>query len=141
MATSEAQPVPEREGFPPGVPCWIDTDQPDPGAALYSGLFGWQFTERLPPEAGASYRVAALNGKDVAAVRSTPQGDSPNPAWNTYVGVASADETVARVRNAGGAVIGELSNLGGAGRMAICTDPSGAAFRLWQPGTLQGHRR
>ena len=24
------------------------------------------------------------------------------------------------------------------GRMAMCADPSGAAFRLWQPGTLKG---
>jgi hypothetical protein len=25
----------ERDGFPPGVPAWIDTHQPDPDAAAY----------------------------------------------------------------------------------------------------------
>ena len=29
-------------------------------------------------------------------------------------------------------------DFGDAGRLAICADPSGAAFRLWQPGTLHG---
>src|SRR5262249_55558958 len=35
--------MPERDGYIPGVPCWVDTSQPDPEAALdfYGGLFGW----------------------------------------------------------------------------------------------------
>jgi predicted enzyme related to lactoylglutathione lyase len=140
MTTSERQSVREREGFPPGVPCWIDTTQPDPeaAAAFYGALFGWQFTERMPPDADASYRVAALNGKDVAAIGSTPQGSSPDPAWNTYIGVASADETVARVRDAGGTVLAEPVELSTAGRMSTCADPWGAAFRVWQPRDLKG---
>jgi predicted enzyme related to lactoylglutathione lyase len=140
MTTSERQPVREREGFPPGVPCWIDTTQPDPeaAAAFYGGLFGWQFTERMPADADASYRVAALDGKDVAAIGSSPQGPSPDPVWNTYIGVASAEETVARVRDAGGKVHAEPVELSTAGRMAVCADPSGAAFRLWQPRDLKG---
>ena len=139
MPTSEAQPVPQREGFPPGVPCWIDLNQPDPeaAAAFYGGLFGWQFTDLAPPDAG-SYLVATLSGKQVAAIGSPLRGLPPDPAWNTYIGVASVDETVARVRDAGGTVSREAFDLSTAGRMAICTDPSGAAFRLWQPGTLRG---
>ena len=33
----------ERDGYPPGVPCWIETWQPDVEAAVrfYTGLFGW----------------------------------------------------------------------------------------------------
>jgi len=35
--------MPERDGYIPGVPCWIDTSQSDPEAAVdfYSGLFGF----------------------------------------------------------------------------------------------------
>ncbi|MDP9188754.1 MAG: VOC family protein, partial [Actinomycetota bacterium] len=31
----------ERDGYPAGVPCWVDTGQPDPEAAVdfYGGLF------------------------------------------------------------------------------------------------------
>ncbi len=36
----------ERAHYPPGVPCWVDTLQPDPEAAtrFYAALFGWQIT-------------------------------------------------------------------------------------------------
>ncbi len=35
----------ERDGYMAGVPCWIDTSQPDPRAAaeFYGKLFGWEF--------------------------------------------------------------------------------------------------
>ncbi|TMK73259.1 MAG: VOC family protein, partial [Actinobacteria bacterium] len=37
--------MPERDGYIPGVPCWIDTSQPDPESAVdfYRGLFSWEF--------------------------------------------------------------------------------------------------
>lgn len=38
----------EREGFPAGVPAWIEIRAPDQraAAAFYGGLFGWQFDIR-----------------------------------------------------------------------------------------------
>lgn len=35
---------------PHGVPCWVDTAQPDPDAAchFYRGLFGWTFEDAVP---------------------------------------------------------------------------------------------
>ena len=41
----------ERTEYPAGVPCWLDTSQPDPeaAAAFYGGLFGWEFEDRTPP--------------------------------------------------------------------------------------------
>ena len=34
-----------RDDYEPGVPCWIDTLQPDVDASLafYGELFGWQY--------------------------------------------------------------------------------------------------
>ena len=42
--------MPERDGYIPGVPSWVDTSQPDPDAALpfYGGLFGWEFEDMMP---------------------------------------------------------------------------------------------
>src|SRR5918997_558107 len=33
----------QNDRYIPGVPCWVDTTQPDPdtGAAFYADLFGW----------------------------------------------------------------------------------------------------
>ena len=90
--------MPERDGYIPGVPCWIDTSQPDPEAAVkfYSGLFGWQFDDVMPAESEGRYFIARLGGGDVAAVASTPQGGPATATWNTYIWVESADETVRR---------------------------------------------
>ncbi len=35
----------ERDSYPHGVPCWVDTGQPDVDAALdfYGTVFGWDF--------------------------------------------------------------------------------------------------
>ena len=52
----------ERDGYIPGVPCWVDTSQPDPEAAVtfYRGLFGWEFEDAMPPGvAGQVLRRAA----------------------------------------------------------------------------------
>ena len=37
--------MPERHGYIPGVPCWVDASEPDPQAAVdfYRELFGWEF--------------------------------------------------------------------------------------------------
>ena len=62
--------MPERDHYIPGVPCWVDTSQPDPAAAVdfYRGLFGWEFEDVMAPESGAHYFIGRLHGGDVAAV-------------------------------------------------------------------------
>ena len=47
--------------------------------------------------------------------------------WNTYIWVDSADETAVKVRDAGGSVVMEPFDVMDAGRMAVFTDPEGAA--------------
>jgi predicted enzyme related to lactoylglutathione lyase len=130
----------ERDGYPPGVPCWIDTSQPDPDAAVdfYSGLFGWEFEDMMPPEAPGKYFTARIRGLDVAAVGSIPEGAPPVPTWNTYIWVDSADETASKVRDAGGQVVSEPFDVLDAGRMGVFTDPEGAAFCVWQAGQHKG---
>jgi uncharacterized protein len=130
----------ERDGYPPGVPCWIDTSQPDPDAAVdfYSGLFGWEFEDMMPPDAPGKYFTARIRGLDVAAVGSIPEGAPPVPTWNTYIWVDSADETASKVRDAGGQVVSEPFDVLDAGRMGVFTDPEGAAFCVWQAGEHKG---
>jgi uncharacterized protein len=132
----------ERDGYMPGVPCWIDTDQPDPEAAVafYGGLFGWEFEDAMPPGSPGPYFIARLHGGDVAAVTGRPEGAPPEAGWNTYVWVDSADDAAARVRAAGGHVLMEPFDVMSAGRMAVLADPEGAEFRVWQAGDHKGAR-
>jgi uncharacterized protein len=130
----------ERDGYPPGVPCWIDTGQPDPEAAVafYGGLFGWEFEDRMPADSPGRYFVARIRGRDVAAVGSQPDAAPATPAWNTYIWVDSADAAAAKVKHAGGTVVTEPFDVLDAGRMAVFSDPSGAVFCVWQANKHKG---
>jgi len=130
----------KRDGYPPGVPCWVDTSQPDPEAAVafYSGLFGWDFENVTAPGSGREYFIARLDGGDVAGIASQPEGALPTPEWNTYVWVQSAEMAVSQVLDAGGRVVAGPVDMGDAGRMAVCLDPEGATFRVWQAKEHKG---
>ena len=134
--------MPERDGYLPGVPCWIDTTQPDPAAAadFYRGLFGWELENVMPPESPGKYFMARLRGGDVAAVSSQPDGAPPDPVWNTYVWAESADDAAAKARDAGGSVLAEPFDVMSSGRMAVLADPDGAMFAVWQANEHKGAR-
>ena len=60
------------------------------------------------------------------------------PAWTSYVSVDDAAAVAAAVKEAGGGVIAEPMDVVGLGTMAIFSDPEGAVFGVWQPGTFAG---
>jgi predicted enzyme related to lactoylglutathione lyase len=130
----------ERDGYIPGVPCWIDTSQPDPEAAVafYRDLFGWAVEDAMPPGSEGKYYIARLRGGDVAAVASLPDGGPPTAVWNTYIWVESVDETAAKVDEAGGRILVTPFDVMEAGRMAMCADPEGATFYLWEARRHRG---
>jgi predicted enzyme related to lactoylglutathione lyase len=133
-----------RTEYPPGVPCLIDTEQPDPDAAaeFYRGVFGWEFENMLPPGIDDKYLVASVNGLDVAAIASPTPGVEGAPRWNTYVSVADVDATTAQAVSLGARVEVAPVDAGPpgkvAGRWAALVDPDGAPIRLWQPGYRHG---
>ncbi len=132
--------MPERDGYIPGVPCWVDTTQPDPDSAaeFYSGVFGWELEDVMPPDAPGKYLIARIRRGDVGAISSRPEGAPPGAVWNTYIWVDSADDAAAKVTDAGGTVIGEPSDVMDAGRMAVLSDPEGAVFCVWQAKEHRG---
>jgi predicted enzyme related to lactoylglutathione lyase len=132
--------MPERDGYIPGVPCWVDTGHPDPDGVLdfYRGLFGWEFEDAMPPGSEGKYFMARIRGGDVAAVGSIPEGTPQTARWNSYVWVDSADEAAEKARAAGGSVASEPFDVMDSGRMAVLVDPEGAAICVWQPGTHKG---
>src|SRR5688500_10041614 len=111
--------MPERDGYIAGVPCWVDTSQPDPEAAadFYGKLFGWELEDTMLADAPGNYFAATIRGGNVAAISSLPEGAPAQATWNTYIWVESADETAAKVGDAGGSVTQEPFDVGEAGRM------------------------
>ena len=130
----------ERDGYIPGVPCWFDTSHPDPEAAVafYSGLFGWEFEDVMPPGSEGNYFIGRIRGGDVGAIGPVAEGAPPMAMWNTYVWVESTDETAAKVAAEGGSVVMEPFDVMDSGRMAVLTDPEGATFCVWQAKEHKG---
>jgi predicted enzyme related to lactoylglutathione lyase len=132
--------MPERDGYIPGVPCWVDTNQPEPeaAAAFYGRLFGWEVEDAMPPGSEGRYFMGRINGRDAAAISSSPPGAPERPTWNTYICVDDVDATVTTVRESGGTIVAAPFDVMDAGRMAVVTDTEGAVFSLWQAGRHPG---
>jgi uncharacterized protein len=132
--------MPELDRYIAGVPCWIDTSQPDPEAAatFYRDLFGWDVENVMPPGTEGKYFMARIRGRDVAAIAGVAEGAPPTATWNTYIWVQSADEIATKVMDAGGRILMQPFDVMEAGRMAVFSDPEGAVFCVWEPNQHRG---
>jgi uncharacterized protein len=142
-ARGEAMSHSDADQYPAGVPCWIDTAQPDVEAALgfYGELFGWEFAGPGPmsDDPAGRYYVARLDGRDVAGISTVPsQGAPPTPGWLTHVAVEDAGVVAAAAREAGGTVVVAPFDALPAGRMAVLRDPAGALFAVWEARERRG---
>ena len=91
-----------RDGYPAGVPCWIDLEPPDVDAAIsfYGGVFGWTFEDRRPPGPGSGSAcdgsvVAALDGLTVAGISARigeTRSRSRRPAEVGHAGYVAVDD-------------------------------------------------
>jgi uncharacterized protein len=130
----------ERDGFAHGVPCWVDTWQPDADAAMsfYTQIFDWEVEDTMPDGVEGTHYMCRLRGRDVAAIASRPEGAPDVTAWTTYVWVEDVDATAAKARDAGGSLLVEPFDALDGGRIAVIADPAGAALGIWQPGAHKG---
>jgi len=123
--------------YAPGTPNWVDLGSTDvPGATgFYGSLFGWTVDD-LGPEAGG-YGIFRKNGKQVAGVG--PATDpSRGTSWATYFATDDADDVASKVQANGGQVVMAPMDVMDQGRMAVCTDPTGVFFAVWQAGKHLG---
>jgi predicted enzyme related to lactoylglutathione lyase len=124
--------------YAPGTPSWVELSSPDTNAsaAFYRELMGWSATEPGPPETGG-YRMFQQGDQNIAGLMGHMQEGQPT-AWATYISVADADATAEKVKAAGGNVMVEPMDVMDIGRMAFFSDPTGAAFGIWQPKSFAG---
>jgi predicted enzyme related to lactoylglutathione lyase len=129
------------ESYAPGTPCWVDIQCADLGAsqAFYADLLGWEY-EQMELGGVPAYPVATFEGDRVAGLM--PAGEDGGPQmWSTHISVANAEETAAKVAAAGGKVLAPPFEVFDLGRAAVCADPDGAVFELWEPGGFAGAER
>ncbi|MFF8292879.1 VOC family protein [Streptomyces sp. NPDC016309] len=122
----------------PGTPCWVSlmAHRLDATQRFYGELFGWRF-EPGPQQLGPYVR-GLLDGEEVAGIGQLPADRDLPTAWTTYLASDDAGATAEAIRCGGGTVaVGPLT-AGDAGRLVICSDPTGAVFGVWQAAAHLG---
>lgn len=118
----------------PGAFCWSELVAPpnDQTASFYETVTGMKLIDMPMPD-GSSYGGFSLDGTPDGMLAGTmpPQMPGIPPHWSIYFGAASVDATAARAKELGGSVFVEPFDIP-VGRMAVCADPQGAMFNLFQ---------
>lgn len=119
-----------------GVPCWYElaTTDLDAASAFYSEVVGWNVVSAGME--GFDYRIAS-SGEGHGVAGMSRCDDPARPNWVYYLEVTSADDTTAAVREAGGHVLVEPTDIPRTGRFAMFTDPQGAAFAALEPHPVE----
>jgi hypothetical protein len=115
----------------------VDVSVPDLDAArlFYEGLFGWEMQGGEPEYGG--YLNCAKNGRLVAGISPKMMPDAPT-AWLVHFATSDVDASAERVTAHGGQLMLGPLDVMELGRLAVCADPGGAAFGLWQAGSHTG---
>lgn len=121
-------------GYGEGVPCWVDAQLPDvaAGKRFYGELFGWTFKDSHGGSVWAHHK-----GRPVAALAHKTDGRMPT-VWTVYFATPDIEGLADRIWAAGGQVVTAPLPVADLGTSALVTDPEGAVFALWEPGSHQG---
>jgi uncharacterized protein len=133
--------MPEITDFKPGRFCWFELGTSDAAEAkaFYGSLFGWTVEDRPVP--GMVYSMLKLNGKDVGGLYelgADMRAAGVPPHWLVYIATASADDSAAKAKAAGGSLMNGPFDVMEHGRMAVVKDPQGAVFGVWQAKAHRG---
>jgi uncharacterized protein len=117
--------------------CWINMLTPRPAGAreFFSKLLGWTYFEM--PGIGHGIQVG---GRDIGGLfdlegPNTPPGTPP--LIGVMVKVENADATCEKTTSLGGKAKPPF-DIGGNLRMAVCNDPNGAQFNVWESKKAHG---
>ncbi len=112
----------------------LQTRDSETASAFYSKLFGWE-TEPVEVDGQLVYTTIKNAGSQNGGFMPMTEahGDAPS-FWLPYFTVASCDGAIAMARETGGEVFVGPMDLP-AGRIAVLSDPQGAAFAVFEGDT------
>jgi len=114
----------------PGAWCHIEiaVDDTERAKKFYGECFGWKFTD-VPQMGGYVLYESARGGIGGGIMKRPPEMPQQ---MVSYVLVDDVDAATERVKNQGGKVLKERTEVPQAGWFAVVSDPDGNAFGLWQ---------
>lgn len=120
-----------------GQNVWYELLTTDVDAAIrfYGEIMGWTTQPFEGSDPDAPYVMWTLGDRAIGGVMTLTEEASKmgaTPHWMAYTAVDDVDEVAARVKQLGGAVHREPSDIPEVGRFAMLADPQGAAFSIFQ---------
>ena len=117
--------------------CWINLMTPNPAEAMgfFDAVLGWSFFEM--PGIGHGMRV---DGHNIGGFFDSDGPNAPpgmSPTIGVMVKVDDANATAEKVTLLGGTARPAF-DVGEQGRMAVCFDPNGGEFDIWEPKKMPG---
>ncbi len=108
----------------------INADNPERAVAFYSRVFNWKIEKWGGPE---DYWLCTTGKSDEPGINGAIMR-RPEPGVNTVnaISVASVDDSIANIEEAGGKVLTPKMTIPGAGLFAYCQDTEGNRFGIIQ---------
>jgi hypothetical protein len=106
----------------------IPVDDPERATKFYANVFGWDIGTFGGPE---DYWLCSTGGQDEPGIDGALTRRSSTFA-PVHVGVSSVDETLRKVREAGGEVLPPKAAVPGVGYAAYCRDSEGNALGVFE---------
>lgn len=129
-----------RDSSPAGAPCWADlwTTDVEGSRHFYSQLFGWEALEPSPEFGG--YWMFNRSGAPTAGGTGSMGDTTANNTWKPYFCTKDMDASLKKAEAGGATIQAGAMPVADLGVQAVLTDPAGAVFGLWQPGSFEGFR-
>ena len=121
-----------------GRPLWYELMTSDAKAAetFYDKVVGW--TSAPFEGSPVPYTTFKRSGDvPVAGLMTTPPEMKAPPFWAMYVGVATIEDGIAKIKQLGGSELSPVIDIPTVGRMQMVKDPQGAAFYIFQPASTE----
>ena len=108
----------------------LNTEDVDSARQFYKKLFDWKLSEMQG--GGMPYTMIDVGkGGTGGGMQKKPMPEAPNN-WLPYIAVASVQKTADQAAAAGGRILAGPAPIPGMGAYAVLTDPTGAAFGVWE---------
>lgn len=122
------------EGNKHGAFCWHELMVADPKKAMdfYGKLFGWNF-KSTEFDNMTYHSMINADGQPFGGIMALPK-EMPNipPHWNVYFTVDKLASAMELVKQNGGTICVGPHDVHGVGEFAICLDPQGAGFAMFE---------
>lgn len=112
----------------------LATSDLDGAWPFYTDLFGWKETSTMDMGEAGPYKMYGRTDLPLGGMFNKPPAMPGPPMWICYIRVKDVNESVEKVKQAGGQVITGPIEVPGGDWIVQCLDPQGTVFALHHTG-------